>query len=97
MIKPLVTKKGKNPGSEMCQLWVELPITSAEDDGMIEDSGEESSSRDETVQIVAFPDAYKRVKDDLEVGTPVLVGIERLRDGLGLRSLFRLDKLKTNS
>ena len=95
MIKPLVTKKGKNPGSEMCQLWVELPVSSAEDDGMLDDDEEEASSRDETVQIVAFPDAYQRVKENLEVGTPVLVEVQKLRDGLGLRSLFRLDKLKT--
>jgi DNA polymerase-3 subunit alpha len=95
MIKPLVTKKGKNPGSEMCQLWVELPVSSSEDDGMLDENGEEASSRDETVQIVAFPDAYSRIKDNLEVGTPVLVEVQKLRDGLGLRSLFRLDKLKT--
>jgi len=94
MIKPLVTKKGKNPGSEMCQLWVELPISSTEEDGLLEEDDEEASAKDESVQIVAFPSAYKRVRENLEVGTPVLVEVEKLRDGLGLRSLFRLDKLK---
>lgn len=94
MIKPLVTKKGKNPGSEMCQLWVELPISNMEDDMLMEDEGEEGSTKDESVQIVAFPDTYKRVKANLEVGTPVLVEVERLRDGLSLRNIFRLDKLK---
>jgi len=94
MIKPLVTKKGKNPGSEMCQLWVELPIMSVEEDGLLDEESEESSAKDESVQIVAFPDTYKRIRESLEVGTPVLVEVERLKDGLSLRNLFRLDKLK---
>jgi len=92
-IKPLTTKKGKNPGQEMCQLWVELPIMSAQEDGLIEDD-EEISTKDESVQIVAFPDTYKRVRENLEIGTPVLVEVEKLHDGLSLRNIFRLDKLK---
>ena len=96
-IKPLVTKKGKNPGAEMCQLWIELPIDSPEDDLLLEEDGEESSARDESVQVVAFPKAYARVKDELEVGTPVLVEVEKMKDGLSLRSVFRLDKLKPAS
>jgi DNA polymerase-3 subunit alpha len=94
MIKPLVTKKGKNPGSEMCQLWIELPIASLEEDVLLEEESEESSAKDESVQIVAFPDTYKRVKENLEVGTPVLVEVEKLGDGLSLRNIFRLDKLR---
>jgi len=95
MVKPLVTKKGKNPGSEMCQLWIELPINNIEDDIMLEDEDdEEISPRDESVQIVAFPDTYKRVKEALEIGTPVLVEVEKLRDGLSLKNIFRLDLLR---
>ena len=96
-VKQLVTKKGKNPGKEMCQLWVELPITSAiEEDGSFEEEGEEGSSKDESVQIVAFPDTYKRVRENLEVGTPVLVEVEKMKDGLSLRNVFRLDKLRAS-
>ena len=93
-IKPLITKKGKNPGAEMCQLWIELPINNFDEDGLLEEEDEESSTKDESVQIVAFPTTYARVKKDLEIGTPVLVEVEKLQDGLSLRSLFRLDLLK---
>lgn len=93
-IKPLITKKGKNPGSEMCQLWVELPINNFDEDGLLEEEDEDSATKDESVQIVAFPTTYARIKKDLEIGTPVLVEVEKLKDGLSLRSLFRLDLLK---
>jgi DNA polymerase III alpha subunit len=92
-VKELVTKKGKNPGAEMCQVWIELPIDSVEDELSMDDESEDTLSED-AVQIVAFPDTYKRVKADIQVGTPVLVEVEKLRDGLGLKSIFRLDKLK---
>ena len=92
-IKKLVTKKGKNPGSEMCQLWVELPIHQEEKD-YFEDEDEESATKDESVQIVVFPDAYKRIKAELEVGKPIIAEVEKLKDGLSMRSIFRLDKLK---
>jgi len=91
-VKELVTKKGKNPGAEMCQVWIELPIDSIDDElEMLDD--EESSPRDDNVQIVAFPDTYKRVKADIQIGAPVLMEVEKLSDGLSLRSIFRLDKL----
>ena len=92
-VKELVTKKGKTPGKEMCQLWVELPINEVDED-LLEDEGDEAAKKDESVQIVAFPDTYARVKDSIEIGTPVLVEVEKLKDGLGLRNIFRLDKLK---
>ena len=90
-IRTLVTKTGKNPGQEMCQFWVELPLHSKEDS---EVDGEEAEPQDESVQIVAFPDAYKRVKDQLEIGAPVLLEIEKIKGGLSLRNVFRLDLLK---
>ena len=93
-LKPLVTKKGKNPGAEMCQMWVELPINHFEDEVLEDEDDEESSQRDESVQIVAFPETYKRVKEQLAVGTPVLVEVEKLRDGLSLKNIFRLDLLR---
>jgi len=93
-VKTMVTKKGKNPGAEMCQLWVELPITSAEDELAFQEDDSEATTKDDNVQIVAFPEAYKRVKDNLAIGTPVLVEVEKLADGLSLRSVFRLDLMK---
>ena len=92
-VKPLVTKRGKNPGAEMCQLWIELPITDL-DDEQFEMLLEEEKNKDETIQIVAFPDAYARAKASIEVGKPVLAEVERLQDGLALRNVFRLDLLK---
>ena len=77
----------------MCQLWVELPIHEVEED-LIEEDAEETEKKDESVQIVAFPDTYARLKESIEVGTPVLVEVEKLKDGLSLRNIFRLDKLK---
>ena len=91
-IRPLVTKTGKNPGQEMCQIWVELPLHA----GSGEDEGEEEEmeAKDESIQIVAFPDTYKRVKVQLEIGAPVLLEIEKIKGGLSLRNVFRLDLLK---
>jgi hypothetical protein len=91
-IKELITKKGKNPGAEMCQVWIELPIDSIEDEMDI-DEDVEVLSKDDNVQVVAFPDTYKRIKADIQIGTPVLVEVEKLRDGLSLKNIFRLDKL----
>jgi len=92
-IKTMVTKKGKNPGSEMCQLWLELPTQSeiGEEEFGIE---EEASERDDSLQLVAFPEAYAKYKSLLEVGSPVLVDVEKLQGGLQLRQLYRLDVLK---
>ena len=94
-IKPLVTKSGKNPGSEMCQFWIELPLGNSEvvEEGYGDDE-EDEAPKDESIQIVAFPESYKRAKDFLEIGSPVLLEIEKLDSGLSLRSLFRLDLLK---
>ena len=95
-VKPLTTKKGKNPGAEMCQFWVDLPIELIEEDVLLEEDDEEVFTKDESVQIVEFPSAYARAKENLEVGKPVLVEVEKLRDGLSLRSVYRLDKLKAS-
>ena len=95
-VKKLVTKKGKNPGAEMCQLWVELPMHREEEDYFEEEEGE-SSTKDESVQIVAFPDTYNRIKDKLEVGKPIIAEVEKLKDGLSLRNIFRLDTLKESA
>ena len=95
-VKLLVTKKGKSPGAEMCQVWIELPINNFDEDGLLEEEDEESSPKDESIQIVAFPSTYARIKENLEVGTPVLVEVEKLKDGLSLKNLFRLDLLKAS-
>ena len=76
----------------MCQVWIELPIDSIEDEMDI-DEDVEVLSKDDNVQVVAFPDTYKRIKADIQIGTPVLVEVEKLRDGLSLKNIFRLDKL----
>ena len=95
-IKKLITKKGKNPGAEMCQVWVELPLHQEEDDYFADEDGD-SSSKDESVQIVVFPEAYKRIKKDLETGKPVIAEVEKLKEGLSMRGLFRLDLLKESA
>jgi DNA polymerase-3 subunit alpha len=92
-VRPLVTKTGKNPGKEMCQFWVELPLHSSESDDESSDD-EETGPKDESIQIVAFPECYARVKDYIEIGSPVLLEIEKLKSGLSLRNVFRLDLLK---
>ena len=92
-IKTLVTKKGKNPGAEMCQLWLELP-TSTESESEELDEGEEETPKDDSIQLVAFPEAYARYKTVLEIGSPVLVEVEKLKSGLQLKNLYRLDILK---
>jgi DNA polymerase-3 subunit alpha len=94
-VKLLITKKGKSPGAEMCQVWIELPINNFDEDGLLEEEDEESSPKDESIQIVAFPSTYARIKESLEIGTPVLVEVEKLKDGLSLKNLFRLDLLKS--
>ena len=93
-IKTLVTKTGKNPGQEMCQLWVELPLHNSTNEEAEGSESEEEGPKDESIQIVAFPDTYKRTKDFLEIGSPVLLEIEKLKSGLSLRNVFRLDLLK---
>jgi len=93
-IKTLVTKSGKNPGAEMCQLWIELPTSVDEEVEDVEDEEEETQQKDDSVQLVVFPDAYARNKAMIEIGAPVLVEIEKLKSGLQLRSLYRLDILK---
>ena len=36
----------------------------------------------------------KRIKAELEIGKPIISEVEKLKDGLSMRSVFRLDKLK---
>jgi len=91
-IKPLVTKTGKTPGAEMCQFWVDLPLHGGD-----EDFDDDEGPKDETVQVVAFPETYKRVRQFLEVGAPVLLEIEKMKSGLSLKNVFRLDLLKSKS
>ena len=61
------------------------------------DEDVEISSKDESVQIVVFPEAYKRIKKDLETGKPVIAEVEKLKEGLSMRGLFRLDLLKESA
>jgi hypothetical protein len=93
-IKNLVTKTGKNPGAEMCQLWIELPTRVDDVDEELLDEEEETQHKDDSIQLVAFPDIFARYKSQIEVGSPVLVEIEKLKSGLQLKQLFRLDILK---
>ena len=78
----------------MCQLWVELPLHNSTNEEAEGSESEEEGPKDESIQIVAFPDTYKRTKDFLEIGSPVLLEIEKLKSGLSLRNVFRLDLLK---
>jgi len=96
-VRVLVTKKGKNPGAEMCQLWLELPTQIDEDseDMTDEEIEENAKEKDDSIQLVAFPDTYARYKSLLEIGSPVLVEVEKLSNGLQLKSLYRLDILKS--
>jgi DNA polymerase-3 subunit alpha len=93
-IKPLVTKKGKNPGQKMAQIVLDLP----EDDSLfIEETDEDGEiSSVNTLQIVVFPSVFKMVEDKLEQGTPVLIKVEKLSSGLSLQNIWRLDLLKNN-
>jgi len=93
-VNELVTKKGKNPGSKMCQLWLELPVQVSEINDEDIDEDEEIKEQDEAIQVVAFPSAYLKYSSLIEVGSPVLIEVEKLRTGLSLRSLYRLDLLK---
>jgi DNA polymerase III subunit alpha len=94
-IKPLMTKKGKNPGQKMAQIVLDLP----EDDSLfIEETDEEGEVTDvNSLQIVVFPSVYKMVEDKLEQGTPVLMKVEKLSSGLSLQNIWRLDLLKNSS
>ena len=93
--RQLVTKTGKNPGAEMCQLWVELPTRVDEVNELIDGEEEEDiPAKDDSIQLVVFPDAYAKYKSQIEVGSPVLLEIEKLKSGLQLKTLYRLDILK---
>jgi hypothetical protein len=94
-IKPLVTKTGKNPGSEMCQFWIELPLAKDFEDEEYEET--EVKERDDTIQIVAFPDSFSKLKDKIQVGAPVLAKVEKMDSGLNLKNIFRLDLLKESA
>lgn len=74
-IRRLKTKRGKNPGQAMCQMWVERAF---DEGGAAE-------------QIVVFPDEYRRLATKIEVGAPVMVKVERLKDGVMARNIVRLD------
>jgi hypothetical protein len=81
-VKPLKTKRGKNPGKDMCQLWLELPII---EQGKVIDV--------ETIQIVAFPEAYAEARRKIKEGAPVMTRITKLGKGGGLMltKLYRMD------
>jgi len=91
-IKPLITKKGKNPGQKMAQIVLDLP----EDDSLfIEETDEDGEITDvNSLQVVVFPSVFKMVEDKLEQGTPVLMKVEKLSSGLSLQNIWRLDLLK---
>lgn len=85
-VKKLKTKTGKNPGQDMCQIFIERGAGP-------QVNHEEDTTSDEDVQIVVFPDAYQESKWELEVGAPVLIDCTKLKDGgLSLNEVERLDK-----
>ena len=100
-VKHLVTKSGKNPGSAMCQFWVELPIDEQildyDELDELEGEVEIKSSNDDSVQIVSFPDSFSKLGEKIEVGSPVLVQVEKMDGGLSLRNIYRLDLLKESA
>ena len=76
-------------------MWVELPVQVSEiGDDEVDEEEEELKEQDEAIQIVAFPSAYLKYGSLIEVGSPVLIEVEKLKTGLSLRSLYRLDLLK---
>jgi DNA polymerase-3 subunit alpha len=94
-VSELVTKRGKNVGSKMCQLWIELPNTIINEEDEFDDyTEEEGHGGDNMIQLVCFPDVYEKYEKNIEVGAPVLANVEKLQDGLQLKNLFRLDLLK---
>jgi len=94
-VNELVVKKGKKTGHKMCQLWIELPNNFADEDDDFEDYNEEDNyGGDNMIQLVCFPDVYAKYKNNIKVGSPILVNVEKLDDGLQLKNLFRLDLLK---
>ena len=84
-VNPLVTKQGKNPGSPMCQMWVDLPALAVKED---------EAGADEQVQIVVWPEDYKKYSKDIEPGVPILADVRKLDNGgVCLRKMFRLDRM----
>lgn len=80
-VRPLVTKSGRNPGSRMCQMWVEMPKLDSESEG------------EGAVQIVVFPECFAKYEKKIEVGTPVLVKAEKLGGGgISANMIIRLDR-----
>jgi DNA polymerase III alpha subunit len=93
-VTQLITKKGKNPGAEMAQVWIEIPSTEISiEEG--DDDEEEITKRDESIQVVIFPSTYEKIRSKLDRGAPVLMDVEKLQNGgLSVRRMFRLDEMK---
>lgn len=96
-VSELTTKKGKNPGAKMCQLWIELPDPIFDEDMDFSDEemdDDEGGSEEMAVQLVCFPDTFMKYHDKIKIGSPVIATVEKLQDGLQLKNLYRLDLLK---
>ena len=92
-VVPLETRRGQNPGQKMCKFNVERPLRTASvsDD----DDDDERQEGGDWEAVVCFPEAFSRYSEKIQEGAPVLVKIEKIRngDGIHLRQLFRLDEL----
>ncbi len=94
-VNELVTKNGKKAGQKMCQLWVELPNSIIHEDDDFNDFEEyENYDGDNVIQLVCFPDIYAKYQQTIKVGSPIIAHVEKLQEGLQLKTLFRLDLLK---
>lgn len=80
-VKKMVARTGRNANQPMCQFWVERPTADAE----------------ELEQVVCFPEQYKAYGASLEPGVPVYMKVEKLRDGVMLTQLHRIDQMATTA
>lgn len=88
-VKPLVTRKGRNPGRAMCQMWIERPVVIGDD--------EDQEDWADAEQVVVFPDEYSYYQGKIAAGVPVLARVQKLpgEGGLMLKRLTRLDEFGT--
>lgn len=85
-VKNLTTKRGKNPGQAMAQVWIEPASVVANEDG--------DEEVREALQVVMFPDAWSQFKNSVQLGSPVLADLEKIEGGLSCYRIFKLDDMK---
>lgn len=84
-VRELLTKKGKNPGAKMCQLWLEFPEINED---IVLDTDE--------IQVVVFPEAYQRCADKISEGKIVILQAQKLKSGndLHLLKIYDVEEIK---